>query len=820
MKTVLKAGTSLAFLGSCVTLFPAMALAQTSASTEGSNAARAVTEAVPPSDQIIVTARRREESAQSVPVSVTAFSGEALRTAGVKSLSDLTAITPGLRFSSEGEGNTTSVTLRGLAALPVGETLPAVVTYFSEVALPSKGVNVPTFDLENIQVLKGPQGTLFGRNTIGGAVLLTPRRPEYYTNGYVEGTYGNLDYWRLGGAINVPLVEDVLAVRIAGEIKRRDGYIKDVSGGPALSNIHNESIRGSIRFDPTPDISNILTVEYFNAPEQPTGNIPTAVGTGIGTIELFFGADYAQTIRDLVAAQQARGPFAVDYGVDGRSFREGIALVNTTEIDLSDNITLKNIFGYRRLETDIIGNFAGLSPSAFDGLPLGQLGVLVQNVQIARQLLSNEIQLQGQSFEDRFEWLIGGIYSEDRPFGDGNGTWGHIFSPFYPQPRTFVSTIFGSSSKGLFAQGTLDIGDWTVEGLQITGGFRYTWDDITACSLGLSETPGAELLGFNEARYVSDSECRAVANLDNPTDGAGIVDVNDGQASYTLGLDWQATEDVLLYFAHRHGFRPVNVNSPKFETQFTTGGTGCLNATGACPDLRPFQFTRPEKIDDFEIGLKSEWRLSGVRGRLNVALYQNKISNQVQFLQVAVLGIPGNALDNPQSGALGINAATVRNRGFEVDGFVGFTPRFTVSFNGAYNKAKVLSLNVPPNLGGLSLSEGEINRPTPEFSGSAGFDWELPVDVAGGRVALHGDVFHTSSYRPQAGERMQGYTIANARLDIKNIGNSGIDLGLWSRNLFDEAYASIPVILVGGFPVRTEVFGEPRTYGVDLRFSF
>lgn len=769
---------------------------------------------------IVVTARRREESAQSVPVSLVAFSGDALRTAGVQSLSDLTAITPGLRYTSEGEGNTTSVTLRGLAVTPTGETLPAVVTYFSEVALPSKGVNVPTFDLENIQVLKGPQGTLFGRNTIGGAVLLTPRRPDFTTNGYVEGSYGNLDYRRFAGAVNVPLIEDVLAVRIAGEVKRRDGYVKDVSGGPALSNMHNQSIRGSVRFEPAPGISNILTVEYFNAPEEPSGNVPTDVSPGIATVELFFGPGYAQQIRDSVARQRAMGPFKVDYGLDGRAKRHGLAVVNTTTIELSDDITFKNIFGFRKLKTDILGNFAGIGPASLTG-PLGDLSVFIQNVKLARRLLSDEVQLQGTSFDGKLNWIVGGIYSEDKPFGASNGSWSQIFTPFYPQPITYTSTIFGSSSKALFAQGSLDIGDWTVPGLKVTAGFRYTWDKVSACSLGLSEGPGADLLGFDSARYVSDRECRSfVGQNPSTTDGAGIVDVSGKEPAYTLGVDWQVSDTVLVYFAHRHGFRGVNVNSPKFETPFTTGGTGCQTGTGACPDLRPFQFTAPEKIDDFELGLKTGWELSGVRGRFNIAVYQNTIKNQVQFLQVAVLGIPSNAVDNPQSGALGLNSATVRNRGVEFEGRTNFTRNFSLSFNGAYNHAKVLSVNLPTGLGGVSLSEREINRPTPKFSGSVAADWEIPTEVVGGTLALHGDVFRTSSWRPQAGERMSGYTIANARLDLKGVGGSGFDVALWARNLFDNAYASAPVILVPGFPVRTVIYGEPRTYGVDLRYRF
>src|SRR3546814_18862685 len=149
MKNIIRTGISATTFFCAVRKTSQIAAAQSFEPAQESTAS----ETLSGTDDIVVTARRKEDSAQSVPVSITAFSGESLRSAGVKSLSDLTAITPGLRFSSEGEGNTTSVTLRGLAVTPTGETLPAVVTYFSEVALPSKGVNLPTFDLERKRVV-------------------------------------------------------------------------------------------------------------------------------------------------------------------------------------------------------------------------------------------------------------------------------------------------------------------------------------------------------------------------------------------------------------------------------------------------------------------------------------------------------------------------------------------------------------------------------------------------------------------------------------------------------------------------------------------
>ena len=170
---------------------PASAQAQSAAANEGTAAPAATSE----QRDIVVTARRRAESAQSVPVSITALGREALETRSVRSLDDLTKVSPGLRFAGEGNSNVSAISLRGLSKIAASSTgTPAVVVYFSDVPLPGEGLALPTFDLSSVQVLKGPQGTLFGRNTIGGAVLVTPEAPSYTLGGYGRVSFGNLDY--------------------------------------------------------------------------------------------------------------------------------------------------------------------------------------------------------------------------------------------------------------------------------------------------------------------------------------------------------------------------------------------------------------------------------------------------------------------------------------------------------------------------------------------------------------------------------------------------------------------------------------------------
>src|SRR6185369_14909254 len=157
---------------------------------------------------IVVTARRRAEDISKVPVAVTAFSSQAIETKNIVNVSDLTKVTPGLNITGGGSKTNVFVTIRGQSRGVTGNVSPGVLTYFNEVPLPTYGSMIPTFDMDNIQVLKGPQGTLFGRNSIGGAVLTYSKAPTFDYHGYLKGEIGQYGNRLIEGAVNVPLVSD------------------------------------------------------------------------------------------------------------------------------------------------------------------------------------------------------------------------------------------------------------------------------------------------------------------------------------------------------------------------------------------------------------------------------------------------------------------------------------------------------------------------------------------------------------------------------------------------------------------------------------
>src|SRR5690606_12087298 len=198
-------------------------------------------------------------------------------------------------------------------------------------------------------------------------------------------------------------------------------------------------------------------------------------------------------------------------------------------------------------------------------------------------------------------------------------------------PNSYISAHVRNKNFAVYAQATLDLSDMVLPGLSVTGGLRYSWDKVDSCG-------GAFYGGF-----VSPATCRERADL-GLIDGVGIVKAEGDAPSWTIGLDYKASDDVFLYFVSRRGYRGVSVNTPAFESPYTTGGTvvpsapgapGCTGPGNVCPDLRPFQTTPEEKLTDFEIGIKTTWQAGDVRGKLNLAGYVSKYKGALAFYNVS-----------------------------------------------------------------------------------------------------------------------------------------------------------------------------------------
>src|SRR5690554_3411353 len=224
-------------------------------------------------EEIVVTARRREESLQEVPVSMTVLTQEQMHNANITNASDIATYTPSLHANQRFGSDSTNFAIRGFSQEL--RTTSSVGVYFAEVVAP-RGANTTQsgdgagpgdfFDLESVQVLKGPQGTLFGRNTTGGAVLLTPKKPTDELEGYAEVSMGNYDMGRAQGVINIP-VSDTFRVRLGVDHQERDGYMKNISDiGPShFADIGYTSFRASAVWDVTDTLENYTIVKYTDS---------------------------------------------------------------------------------------------------------------------------------------------------------------------------------------------------------------------------------------------------------------------------------------------------------------------------------------------------------------------------------------------------------------------------------------------------------------------------------------------------------------------------------------------------------------------------
>lgn len=800
-------------------------------------------------DEIIVTARRTDERLQDVPVAVAAFDNRALERSTVQELSEVKSIASGLNFNSEGGKSTTNVSLRGIGQLPVGLTTPGVVTYFNNIAIPSLGSSIPTYDIANIQVLKGPQGTLFGKSTLGGAILVNTVQPNLYdVEGYVRGTYGRFEYRAIEGAINVPIVPGKIALRLAGQIRRQDERIRsldadffatpevqalgvsDPNAGdyPGFDDVNNDSVRASLTIAPSDRFSNTTVAEYFRADERAAGlylfkadlaalqntalfplmGDPTRAAIAVQLAAL--AKDYAQ--------ENPRGAF--DGGINGgQAYRKSVAIVNTTSFELTDSLSLRNIFGYRKNTNEQSINTSALPILDQGGIPNPFFGGLVTQPFITyfaeqryvRDYIDNDFQILYDGASG-LNGILGAYYSVDGPAGP-SGDQFTTFSSLGRIPPT--TTQVKNRSFAIYSQVTIPLTDR----LNLNLGGRYSWDKAEFCyNPGNAAT--FESVSFDECKQnVADR----VGTATEFSDGFGQASVKDSYPTWTVGFDYKATPDLLLYVTSRRGVRPKNLNFPLFESDPVTCPSG--NYSISCVDLTSYQTIKQERVTDLEIGEKLTFNLSGARGRINLAGFYSKYENATQFLSNSGnFMFPRGTLDAPPSSFI-INAADLSIYGLEIDASVSPDDNLTIGFNGAITKTKIDKL-LPVNTGGElgpnvgSFGREQINKLTPSFSGTFSASWISPVHPADADLIFSGDLYMTDDFGGQQGFQLEGYSLVNGRVDLKGIANSGLDLGFYVKNLFDVEYQAGVSVILPAAPYNSLYLGPPRTWGVEAKYSF
>lgn len=748
--------------------------------------------ATPASGDIIVTATRREESLSRVPLSITALTSDTLRDRVVTREQDLAALVPGLVVKNGQNQNQLSFTLRGQTLDPFSGASPAVLTYLNEV--PFGGGNSATsfYDFSSVQVLKGPQGTLFGRNATGGAVLYTSTLPGDTLGGYLTVRGGERNLRQVQGAIDIPLISDVLTIRVAGDYQKQDGYVHNRLAGGTLGDIDNKSGRVSIVFKPTSDIKNVTVFQYskFGGNEAASElysyyklgqtNNGYALTTTLDTVygNGFFpgvgnGPPGPGTFPGAVAgylAYQKTHPYDIYLSYNLPHDADNYFVQNTTTIDLNSSTAFKNIFGYQssyaRTPGILSGSpFASLdlynSTGAFKGPPGGEL--------FRNTSLSDEMQIQGQA--GHLKYIIGGFYNySTKEEGIPVIVGGELAAPL---GQVLYHTRGTDESRALYAQATYDLSD-AVRGLSITAGGRYTWETV-------GETPYAD-------HVFAPNFPHELKDLHAP--------------SWNFNIQWQFNAENQVYFTQRGSFRAGNFN-------------------GAVVPYNYVNFFKNEYTHDFELGYKFNGSVAGRRAHFNIALYDQIVSNAQHSLYAVVAGAPS---------AFTVNVPEAVIKGVEVDGDINLVDWLKLGFSGAYTDAKytknIVDLSQQTGVPGYTVPFDSYPD-APHISGSLYADVTLPVPDRFGRVHLRADSFSQSSSffsnnneSLTPGTKVKGYTTVALRLGWENVLGSKFSASVYAKNVLNRLYYQAGYVEGNSGGFNTVIVGEPRTIGAELSFRF
>lgn len=781
----------------------APAQAQTAQATGESNE-------VASTQDIVVTAQRREEKLSKVPVSVVAFNAETLKSKNITSEQDIGTLVPGLQVKNGQNSNQLSFSMRGQTLDPFSGTSPAVLTYLNEAPYNPGNTATAFFDLASIQVLKGPQGTLFGRNATGGAVLYSTPKPGDEFAGYVILRGASRNYGQMQAAIDLPLVAGKLAVRLAFDATRGDGYIKNINTGNTLGDKNSRSGRATILFTPTESITNTTVVQYDNVKgTEGAGGIwtynslPTTPGdpstqfTSDGTTHTFnkTGTLLTNTLAALYGSNS--GPAAPGFwpgGVEGYTQfshanpykvwlqydlphrAENFFVSNTTEVDLGADMKIKNIFSYMKGHAQTPGNLAGgpfgalwlfkLNGIGATGTPGGEI--------FHSEVVSDELQIQGSTTDDRLTYTAGLFYSsshrnEEIPINIGADL---SFGPIADISYAYKNK---ESSKAVFGQVSYKITDR----LTATVGGRYTWVNV-----GISQVAG-NVFGVD------------------PNSPAATQANKLSAPAWTASLNYQIDNSNMIYASQRGSFRSGNLNGT--VAPFTDPLTG-----------RPANFFKNEYVHDFEVGYKFNGRIGGAPVLFNVAAYDVIVKNAQHALYAIVGGAPAGFT---------VNVPEAVTKGVEVDGSLGLTDWLDVGFNVAYTDAKYTKNTVPiPFAGNLTV---DTYPDSPKWSGSASVDVKFPVPASIGKMDLRADYyaqtytyFSNTNGTSTPGTRLDGYSTVGLRFSWKEIMQSQVSAALYVRNVADKVYYIAGYALGASSGLNTAYPGEPRTIGAELSVKF
>ncbi|AOZ99844.1 TonB-dependent receptor [Flavobacterium commune] len=742
--------------------------------------------------EVVISSRRRIEKAQNVPIPISVVSGKQAEQAGAFNVNRIKELIPSVQLYSSNPRNT-GINIRSLGS-PFGLTNdgidPGVGFYIDGVYYARPAITTLDFiDVSQIEVLRGPQGTLFGKNTTSGAFNITTRKPSFTPAADFEVSYGNYSFLQAKASIT-----GAIAKKIAGRISfsgtQRDGLIENVATGKATNTLNNQGIRGQLLFTPTENTNITLAADITT--QRPDGY--AQVLAGVAPTQRAAYRQFNQIIADLNYTLPSTNPFdrKIDHDTPWRSGQDigGISLNVDTKIG-GGTLTSTTAWRFSTWDPSNDRDFTGLQVLAKSQNP-NRHEQFTQEVRYAGEISPK---LSG----------VGGIFFIDQEVNtygteeSGSAQWRFsqsTTSTKWQTPGLFegygIRTNAGIHSVSAAVFGQLD---WAItDKLHILPGLRYNYDkkdaDYDRATYGGLQTTDPELIALKRLVYTDQSFSK---NTD-ATDFSG-----------NLTLSFKASDRINAYATYAKSYKPVGVNVAGLPT---VSGQPALDLA----------VIKPEKVQHYEAGVKTSPFNNTI---LNLTFFNTDITDYQTNVQAAELGVNRGYL---------ANADKVRVRGAELDASFVINKNFTINGAATYTDGKYIKFTnapLPLEETGSSVSFKDVSGSSlpgvSKWAGSLGGEYTTDAKFFGnlGKFFVAVDSYARSEFSssPSASKYLvvDGYAIFNGRLGFR--ATEGLSINFWGRNLLNKDYFEQLLPAGGNAGHYAGVLGDQRTYGITLKYS-
>ncbi len=728
---------------------------------------------------VMVTAQFRSQSVQSTPVAITALSGAELLKRDYTDVSQISAIAPNVTIAqgTSAYGNSATVYIRGIGQYDTNFALePGVGMYVDDVYYGAlSGSFFDLVDLDRVEILRGPQGTLAGKNSIGGAVKLYSAKPTGDESGYAQVAYGSFNRIDVRASFDHALA-DTLFLRLSGYTKRRDGYVDRLDFAcdqPALAGALPTSrvvdgckigtlgatktwgVRANLLWKATDNLEvNIIggivrDDSETGAMELKVANSPSDMLNGVPLDSRFVPTRPYINYSTFSIPQE-------NWSLPPISSSHTDSLSGTVDWTLSDNVSVKSITAYVRNRTIWVGDG--------DASPIGK------NLSIDDQpyhQFTEELRFSGNMLDNSLEWTLGGYYFDSR---------GWVGARVYSAPALnwIQNDPVDSKSKSAFAHVIFH----PIERLSVIGGIRYT-DDKKSYTFSRKSPDGG------------------VPPIVGPLDGAVGTYAGDSW-DYRTGLEYEFTSDVMAYGQFSTGYKGGGINPRPFIPS----------------QLVPF---RPERVNAFEIGTKSD--LLDNKMRVNVAAFLNKYRDIIMADTNGYPGAPGDPGYFPAS-AVPFNAGKADIKGIEVE--TTLTPIEGLQINGSVSYLDFKYKTLDPNAVASGVTTNSVAPFTPKWKWSLSGSYEVPLP-GGSTVTPQVDINYNGSLFTDpvnaATNHLPSYTLVNARLAYKSA-DQNWEATLGVTNLTDKHYYTNAFDLAALNGTSAWAVARPREWYISIRRNF